>query len=205
MKTMKMKNLAVAVLMAGAAFGMTAANATTFLFTFTQVGTPSNGCCGPFDVSATLQATASGGNYDITSITSGTVTQNGTPFAITGLMTPPNDAGGYFGFDNVIVANAGNAPYTLDSGGIGFLAAGVPNLYFPSEPITAFNVWGNGGTSGTLGTTASNDVNTSFNGTYSITAAVPEPSTWAMVILGFAGIGFVAYRRKRSGPQLRLA
>jgi len=26
--------------------------------------------------------------------------------------------------------------------------------------------------------------------------AVPEPSTWAMMILGFLGIGFVAYRRK---------
>ena len=25
--------------------------------------------------------------------------------------------------------------------------------------------------------------------------AVPEPSTWAMLILGFAGIGFMAYRR----------
>ena len=28
------------------------------------------------------------------------------------------------------------------------------------------------------------------------TGSVPEPSTWAMMILGFAGIGFVAYRRK---------
>jgi hypothetical protein len=28
-------------------------------------------------------------------------------------------------------------------------------------------------------------------------AAVPEASTWAMMILGFAGIGFTAYRRKR--------
>jgi hypothetical protein len=26
---------------------------------------------------------------------------------------------------------------------------------------------------------------------------VPEPSTWAMMLLGFAGIGFV-YRRRRS-------
>src|SRR5258705_2676638 len=26
--------------------------------------------------------------------------------------------------------------------------------------------------------------------------AVPEPSTWAMMILGFSGIGFIAYRRK---------
>jgi hypothetical protein len=27
-------------------------------------------------------------------------------------------------------------------------------------------------------------------------AAVPEPSTWAMLLLGFAGVGFLAYRRK---------
>jgi hypothetical protein len=30
------------------------------------------------------------------------------------------------------------------------------------------------------------------------------PSTWAMMILGFFGIGFVAYRRKNQG-QVRLA
>jgi hypothetical protein len=30
---------------------------------------------------------------------------------------------------------------------------------------------------------------------------VPEPSTWAMLIIGFAGIGFMAYRRK-SKPAL---
>jgi PEP-CTERM motif len=29
-----------------------------------------------------------------------------------------------------------------------------------------------------------------------LTSAVPEPSTWAMMMLGFAGLGFVAYRRK---------
>jgi hypothetical protein len=27
-------------------------------------------------------------------------------------------------------------------------------------------------------------------------AAIPEPSTWAMMILGFAGVGIMAYRRK---------
>ena len=32
-----------------------------------------------------------------------------------------------------------------------------------------------------------------------ITAAVPEPSTWAMMILGFAGVGFMAYRRRNHG------
>jgi len=33
---------------------------------------------------------------------------------------------------------------------------------------------------------------------------VPEPSTWAMMILGFAGVGFMAYRRK-SRPALAAA
>jgi hypothetical protein len=28
-------------------------------------------------------------------------------------------------------------------------------------------------------------------------SAVPEPSTWAMMILGFSGIGFIAYRRRK--------
>lgn len=29
-------------------------------------------------------------------------------------------------------------------------------------------------------------------------SAVPEPSTWAMMVLGFAGLGFMAYRRKQT-------
>jgi PEP-CTERM motif len=37
-----------------------------------------------------------------------------------------------------------------------------------------------------------------------VTGALPEPSTWAMMILGFAGIGFMAYRRK-SKPALMVA
>ena len=32
-------------------------------------------------------------------------------------------------------------------------------------------------------------------------SAVPEPSTWAMLILGFAGVSFLAYRR-RNGLNL---
>ena len=35
-------------------------------------------------------------------------------------------------------------------------------------------------------------------------SAVPEPSTWAMMILGFAGIGFMAYRRRSQTVPFRL-
>ena len=31
-----------------------------------------------------------------------------------------------------------------------------------------------------------------------LTSAVPEPSTWAMMILGFAGVGFMTYRRRKT-------
>jgi PEP-CTERM motif len=31
-------------------------------------------------------------------------------------------------------------------------------------------------------------------------AVVPEPSTWAMVIFGLAGVGFTAYREKNKMP-----
>jgi PEP-CTERM motif len=36
------------------------------------------------------------------------------------------------------------------------------------------------------------------------TTAVPEPSTWAMMLLGFAGVGLLAYRRKNK-PHFRFA
>jgi hypothetical protein len=28
--------------------------------------------------------------------------------------------------------------------------------------------------------------------------AIPEPSTWAMMLLGFAGLGYAGYRGRRS-------
>ena len=39
--------------------------------------------------------------------------------------------------------------------------------------------------------------------TSGVTSAVPEPSTWAMMIMGFFGVGFMAYRRNNR-PVLRL-
>jgi hypothetical protein len=38
-----------------------------------------------------------------------------------------------------------------------------------------------------------------------ILTAVPEPSTWAMMILGFAGVSFMAYRRRNNVASLRVA
>lgn len=61
-----------------------------------------------------------------------------------------------------------------------------------------------------LGDTLSFVVNNNgqyFDDSTALTAtitAVPEPSTWAMMVLGFAGVGFMAYRRKNKAA-LRFA
>ena len=56
---------------------------------------------------------------------------------------------------------------------------------------------------GDAATPGTNDLSDLFK-SGSIAAAAPEPSTWAMMILGFLGLGFLAVRRK-SKTALRLA
>lgn len=74
---------------------------------------------------------------------------------------------------------------------------------------TAHNYSWSGGTF----TLAVNDVSpfsvgfgNSITGEITVTSvsAVPEPATWAMMLLGFSGVGFLAYRR-RSGAAIRIA
>ena len=38
-----------------------------------------------------------------------------------------------------------------------------------------------------------------------IIPAIPEPSTWFMMILGFAGVGYLAYRRRNQATALTSA
>jgi len=57
-------------------------------------------------------------------------------------------------------------------------------------------------------TVGANQVSATINsltvGTTSAVAAVPEASTWAMLVLGFAGLGLVSYRRTRRNGGLNL-
>ena len=43
-----------------------------------------------------------------------------------------------------------------------------------------------------------------FNAAFSLTGStIPEPSTWAMMLLGFAGLGFAAYRKAEDLDRLK--
>ena len=66
-------------------------------------------------------------------------------------------------------------------------------------------IFGNGGSGGDANTLFFTDgINGEAHGLFGSLSAVPEASTWAMMLLGFVGVGFMAYRRK-SKPALRLA
>ena len=89
----------------------------------------------------------------------------------------------------------------------------ITGLFLGSIPIdtganTPGGLWslafGNGvtGDSNTLFFT--DGINGEADGLFGSLSAVPEPSTWAMMILGFAGVGFMAYRRSRKDQGLAL-
>jgi PEP-CTERM motif len=96
----------------------------------------------------------------------------------------------------VLVDNlAANTPFNFATGGVNeFEVLGIdPSLALDpnnaTDFVTQLTFTGSGNFTGTM---------------TPITTAVPEPSTWAMMILGFLGIGFMGYRRK-SQMSLRLA
>lgn len=45
-----------------------------------------------------------------------------------------------------------------------------------------------------LSVTYDDDAPTSYTGTFTVSAAIPEPSTWAMMVIGFVGLSFAARR-----------
>lgn len=63
--------------------------------------------------------------------------------------------------------------------------SGTKNIFFA---VDISNVDGRNTLTGNVGAT--------------FTPAVPEPATWAMMVLGFAGLGFMTYRRKRQATAL---
>jgi PEP-CTERM motif len=171
-----------------------ASYASVFDFNFNGTNVSGSGT-----FTGTLQ---SPGVYAIT-LASGSITDTDTAsgaqatFTINGATTSPDfgSADNLLYFPAASNSNQGftNASSYLDTGGITVTTIGgvLFNLYDYQNGYGLANSTDD--PSGGLGSAPVNEAITSFR-----VSAVPEPSTWAMMILGFCGLGFMAYRRKQS-------
>jgi len=170
----------IAAMAATAGFGVQTASAAVFDWSYSG----SNG--GPVTASGMLDATPIGGGvYDVTSITG---TRNGV--AITGLAV-------YADQDNEVYTTVPHVDYP----GLAYSIVGgsVFNVYYDTSVSDPYACGAVGyceigpGVAGTNGLGPPVDSIGSV-ATFTLTA-VPELSTWAMMGLGFAGLGFAGYRR----------
>jgi hypothetical protein len=172
--------------------------------TYTETATISGALNGVFFFNDLLTLTGTADPANIT-ISSGVFfNQLSLSFSVAGV------GGGTFTDTTSVVANpgstrAGFSDITADS--LIFFTTDNPafssfDLSTSIGPITGspvFNVTLQGTTVGPLLIESSGDA--TFT---AVASGVPEPSTWAMLLLGFAGIGFMAYRRKAK-PALMAA
>jgi hypothetical protein len=165
--------LAGAAATAALALSAASAQAATQVFNFTD-NVDKIFAFGSFSVDDTPNAL---GTYNITGVT-GTVIDAGpaSPIVdqIQGIIGDPNtpDPVINFGFiyDNVTPLNTN-----------GVLFSGMSNAIY--------NLWSNGGTSGELYTYGLSGVPAfDAHGTLSV-GSVPEPSTWAIMLMGFGALG----------------
>jgi PEP-CTERM motif len=197
---------AAAAAIAFGAFSSKSASAAVFDITFSSAN---------FSVSAEVTAAADNGNYDITSIDPGstvTDTDHGGTFGSLSLVTtggtPPgigtfNVPGGYFSYNDVIFVAS---PLHFDVYGLLFQASNGQyyNLFTQNSPNDSISFTINGGIQNYNTEVGTGSITAPSITAPSVTTAVPEPSTWAMLILGFCGLGFMANRRKPK-PTFRLA
>jgi hypothetical protein len=80
---------------------------------------------------------------------------------------------------------------------------GVPSDYLSGSPLTASSIW-SGQTFASLGLDPGVYIYSWGTGdhadTFTVQIGVPEPSTWATMLVGFVGLGLAGYRRAR-GPR----
>jgi hypothetical protein len=176
-----------------------------------------------------------GGAIDLTGLTFSVSTflvsviaPNG-PDMLTGpsIQSPAVNIDGYLGFTGPtnfgsgpeIFANSGSGDlvgiFTLPTMPTGRTTLFVPHGYVSDSPLSSTATW-DGQTLSSLGATpgiyewtwgagANQNLTLVIGTAATVGTTVPEPSTWAMMLLGFAGLGLMGYqsagRRRQTAPS----
>ena len=109
-------------------------------------------------------------------------------------------AGG-LGFQSMEFTVTANGVELLDST---FRSLAVAESFFRDRVIDLGSDFGGPGIDLTIAYNLVADGSGGFGFDFALGGAVPEPSTWAMMLIGFAGLGFAGYRRaeNRAPPRL---
>jgi len=190
-----MKHFAIAAALTAslASFTISVARASTFDFQFVSPGVAA---IGQFTVDPTTQ--------EVTGI-SGSVSIDGQPDdTITSILADPDFPSGYnngpFIYDNLFLG--GNPVFDIN--GVAFATSGNPG--------GSWNLWGNGPDNYSLYESVPNvGYSVQATGTLAVfpsealrsATSAPEPSSWAMMLMGFTGLGYVGLRRGRAGRPAR--
>jgi hypothetical protein len=156
------------------------------------------------DGSFTTTAGPSSGPYDgIEDTYFGVV--NNTAAPLTSLFLTAAAGTNEFGFDGdgIVTFNAALAPTGTNLDGTGYGGPDASFIVLNGDNGTV--VFNNGGISANGGTDVFSLENPISLNTLVVSSGVPEPSTWAMMILGFLGLGFMARRKIASREQQLLA
>jgi hypothetical protein len=171
--TLALSAAAIALLMTSVA------SAAVFAFSYDIPATPSTPTAVMASGTLTADPTGTPGEFLVTAISG---TRNGEMIIPGGLIPP----GGFASNNNLIFTTA---PH-LTGNGLSYTVActgddgsGDVNVFFATHSGVPFGY-----------TEFSNDVG--FTSTFTLTA-IPEPSTWVLMVLGFAGLGYVGYGSSR--------
>jgi hypothetical protein len=142
---------------------------------------------GPFDDQITFQLVGGPQFLTIASVTN--VFPNPTDLILNFTGSVFQQVGAIGGADDIRVIGPVAATANCGISCQGFAGSGLlsPGLYYLDLAGTGLGTAGYGGN---LSTTQ--------------VGPIPEPATWAMTLIGFAGVGFMAYRRKNKSLNFRL-
>jgi hypothetical protein len=110
-----------------------------------------------------------------------------------------------------IAFEGGDTPLSQQVMTVGFdsgSSTGSSQFVAPANPFNYWNIWlpetktfVATATSAVVDFSVTDQINDMGLDAVSVTGAtVPEPATWAMMLLGFAGLGYAGYRRSKARP-----
>ena len=183
-----LRSLLVAGVGLAASLAVQPAQAVTFLWSYSG---------GAFSGGGTLEATYDGGvTYTITSIsglangaTISGLTDYDSPDQMIFYPNPPNVVVDTVGFSFGV--GDGSTSYNIYEDGGNY----TPGDYYACGTLYCIIT----GATDNSGIIAETDPFTSLDSLTLTLVPVPEPSTWAMMLIGFVGLGFVSYRKVAVG------